>query len=108
VGSNLLTLNISCGCGLPKSITDIAGSTSNQYVSRNVQQFRHKRISQDPLSNVHSIAYNLIWKMQTYPDLVIVCGAKEVFEELQIVLLLKDKTLLLSYVEPISFLTHAI
>lgn len=91
--------------GCPKALLillalQVTSMCQEMYSSLGISALRHKRISQDPLSNVHSIVYNLIWKMQTYPDLVIVCGVKEVFEELQIVLLLKDKTLLLFYVEP--------
>ena len=84
---------------------EIASSTSNQCAPRNMQHLRNlrfkavisKRISQDALSIVHSFAYdtltsNFIWKIKTFPDLVVVCGLKEVFEEMDNVFLLKDET----------------
>jgi len=38
-----------------------------------------------------------VWKIKTYPDLIIVCGLREIFEEMNNVLLLKDELQLLSY-----------
>lgn len=59
------------------------------------------RISQDALYNLHEIAYDLpefVWVIQTYPDLVCVCGMKEVLDQLDCLLLINSTlTQLLSY-----------
>ena len=60
-----------------------------------------RRISQDALYNLHEIAYDLpefVWVIQTYPDLICVCGMKEVFDQLDRLLLINSPlTQLLSY-----------
>ena len=77
-------------------------------VPRNIQQMRNlcfkvvnrNRISHDALYNLNEIAYDVpgfIWKITTHPDLVCVCGLKQLFEEMDRVLLLKGVGLILSY-----------
>ena len=60
-----------------------------------------RRISQDALYNLHEIAYDLpefVWVIQTYPDLVCVCGMKEVLDQLDRLLLINSPLMqLLSY-----------
>ena len=67
---------------------------------RNMQQLRNlrqkqlhqSRISKDDLYNLHEIAYDIpgfIWKITTYPDLICVCGLREILEELEKVVALK-------------------
>ena len=78
------------------------------YTPRNIQQlqnlrFKHlnqTRISQDALYNLHEIAYDIpgfIWKINTFPDLVCVCGLQEIVNELDRVLVLDTSSQLLSY-----------
>ena len=76
---------------------------------RNVQQLRNLRFKAlsdngkvpDGLSNLHALAYecetNFIWKIETYPDLICVIGLKEIMEEMDRVLQLKEEGQLLSY-----------
>ena len=48
------------------------------------------RLSHDALYNVHELAYNLddfIYKIVTFPDLIIICGLKVVVQELNRVIL---------------------
>ena len=50
-----------------------------------------KRISQDSLFNLHEIAYDLpqfVWFIQTYPDLLCVCGIEEILDQLDRILLI--------------------
>jgi len=60
-----------------------------------------QRISQDALYNLHDIAYDLpefVWVIQTYPDLICVCGMKEVLDQLDRLLLVNSpSTQMLSY-----------
>ena len=78
------------------------------YTPRNIQQLRNlrfkhlnqTRISQDALYNLHEIAYDIpgfIWKINTFPDLVCVCGLQEIVNELDRVLVLDTSSQLLSY-----------
>ena len=71
-----------------------------------VRNIRHivneqRRISQDALYNLHEIAYDLpefVWVIQTYPDLICVCGMKKVLDQLDRLLLINSPlTQLLSY-----------
>lgn len=75
---------------------------------RDVKQLRnlrydhlHKsRLSKDGLYNLHEIAYDIpgfVWKIVTYPDLVVIFGLQELLEELDKVLLLDCDHQLLSY-----------
>lgn len=48
----------------------------------NVRQ--QSRISKDTLYNIHELAYHLdecVWKIETYPDLLIVIGLKSIVDE---------------------------
>ena len=78
------------------------------YTPRNIKQLRnlrHKhlnqmRISHDTLYNIHEIAYDtpgFIWKITTFPDLLCICGLKEILDEFNRVLLIDSKAQLLSY-----------
>ena len=75
---------------------------------RNIKQLRnlrfdylHKsRLSKDGLYNIHDIAYDIpgfVWKIITFPDLVVIFGLKELLDELDKVLLLDSTNQLLSY-----------
>ena len=78
------------------------------YTPRNLKQIQNlrqahltkKRISHDTLYNIHEIAFdipNFIWKITTFPDLVCICGLKDILSEFERVLNLKSKCQLLSY-----------
>ena len=60
-----------------------------------------KRISQDSLYNLHEISYDLpqfVWLIQTFPDLICVCGIKEILDQFDRVLLVDSvNPQLLSY-----------
>ena len=60
-----------------------------------------KRISQDSLYNLHEISYDLpqfVWFIQTFPDLICVCGIKEILDQFDRVLLVDSvNPQLLSY-----------
>ena len=75
---------------------------------RNLKQVRNLRyqhlnlmqISHDALYNLHEIAYDMagfIWKINTFPDLLCICGLQEIISECDKVLLLNSKLQLLSY-----------
>jgi len=58
------------------------------------------RISWDALINLHEVAYDIpgfVWKINTYPDLVCVCGLQEVVQDVDRVLMLDSSSQLLSY-----------
>ena len=59
------------------------------------------RLTHDALYNVHELAYDLddfVYKIVTFPDLIIICGLKAVLQELDRVILAATKTpVLLSY-----------
>ena len=65
----------------------------------NQRQFT--RLPQDVLLNLHELTYNLgdfVHKIITYPDLVVVCGLKTIFFELDNIIMAKSKhPVLLSY-----------
>ena len=60
-----------------------------------------KRLSQDSLFNLHEIAYDLpqfVWFIQTYPDLLCICGIQEILDQLDRILLIDSSfPQLLSY-----------
>ena len=75
---------------------------------RNLKQVRNvryehlnlTRISHDALYNLHEIAYDIagfIWKINTFPDLICICGLQEIINECDKVLLLDSSLQLLSY-----------
>ena len=78
--------------------------TASVYTPRNLKQLRNlrfqhlqqTRISQDTLYNLHEIAYD-IPKITTYPDLLCICGLKEMLSEFDRVLLLEFNFQLVSY-----------
>ena len=59
------------------------------------------RLTHDALYNVHELAYDLddfVYKIVTFPDLIIICGLKAVLQELDRFILAATKTpVLLSY-----------
>lgn len=75
--------------------------------NKQVQNVKHRltgngRLSSDALINLHDIAFDLpdfVWNIQTYPDLIVVCGRLEVLAELERLLLITTatNTQLLSY-----------
>ena len=90
-----------------RAITDSSDATlvnkpRNLKQIRNLryQHLKETRISQDTLYNIHEIAYDLpgfIWKLTTYPDLLCICGLKEVLSEFDRVLHIDSKSQILSY-----------
>lgn len=93
-----------------RAVANIGCNADNApvYTPRNLKQLRnlrHKnleqmRISNDTLYNIHEIAYDLpdfIWKIVTFPDLVCICGLKEILTEFDRVLHLQSNCQLLSY-----------
>ena len=75
---------------------------------RHVKQLRNLRydhlhksgLSKDGLYNLHEITYDIpgfVWKIVTYPDLVVIFDLQELLEELDKVLLLDCDHQLLSY-----------
>ena len=76
---------------------------------RNIKQIKNLqakdrqsvRLTHDALYNVHELAYdleNFVYKINTFPDLIIVCGLKVVLEELDCIILAVTKSpILLSY-----------
>ena len=86
--------------------TDTAGEILHK--PRNKKQLENirsgikneSRLSRDAVLNAHEIAYELtdyVHYFATVPYLVVVVGLKEIFEELETLLLTKDKNQLLSY-----------
>ena len=57
------------------------------------------RLSKDAIINTHEIAYegDFIHSISTYPDLSIVIGSREIIEELNVIVKLRDPEFLLSY-----------
>ena len=88
---------------------EIAGMKSANIITvpRNIQQLRYlkfkqnseKRISRDGICNLHDLAYNVpfVWKIISYPDLECILGMKDMIDELERVLQLKEVGQLLSY-----------
>ena len=73
---------------------------------KQLQNLRHKgntelRISRDALYNLHALARDtsnqFIHVINTFPNLVVICGHKMMFEELERVMYLDSKTQCLSY-----------
>ena len=75
---------------------------------RNVKQIQNikattvtaKRLSRDAIMNTHELAYEengFIWHITTYPDVVIVCGLKEVLDILTETISWNRSGILLSY-----------
>lgn len=84
-----------------REVAGMKNSAASLDIPRNIQQLRNlrlkvlneKHIFHDSLYNLHEIAYDVpgyIWKLSTHPDLVCVCALKEILEEMDRVLLLKD------------------
>ena len=65
------------------------------------KQIRQNRISHDALYNLHEIAFDMpefVYKIETHPDLLRICGAQTILQEFEKVLLLKSPSAqLLSY-----------
>ena len=62
---------------LPRNLVQIKNIQANQRQSA--------RLSRDALVNLHELAYNLgdfVYKITTYPDLVVVCDSKPILSEL--------------------------
>jgi hypothetical protein len=80
---------------------------------KQIQNLRHKgntelRISRDALYNLHALARDtsnqFIQVINTFPNLVVICGHKLMFEELEIVLYLDNESQCLSYDTTFGFL----
>ena len=79
------------------------------YVPRNIKQIHNAqaqkrqkfRLSHDALYNLHEITYDVngfVHKIETYPNLIVVCGLKQLMDELNSLVQLKpDIPILLSY-----------
>ena len=74
-----------------------------------LKQLKKKRLSHDPLYNVHELAHDLpefVHSIRIYPDLLCVFGQKVFLNELDRVLLLESSSpQLLSYVPPFNLVT---
>ena len=108
--SVMCTLDIQCSKSTTSnvyrhSITNTSKSIPSTHIPvlepRNSQQVenvrnrksKEKRISNDSLYNLHEIAIDIpsfVHKIETYPDMVCVCGWKEILDEFEKVLLLQS------------------
>ena len=89
--------NISCD---PECVATCTPRNLKQLRNLRYQHLNQLKISQDTLYNLHEISYDIpgfIWKINTFPDLVCICGLKEILTELDKVLLLDSNFQLLSY-----------
>ena len=64
---------------------------------RNIKMTINKqnRISHDALNNIHEIAYDLpdfVWTIQTYPDLIVVCGMKDIMDQMDRILQIESQS----------------
>ena len=64
---------------------------------RNIKMTINKqnRISHDALYNIHEIAYDLpdfVWTIQTYPDLIVVCGMKDILDQMDRILQIESQS----------------
>ena len=64
---------------------------------RNIKMTINKqnRISHDALYNIHEIAYDLpdfVWTIQTYPDLIVVCGMKDIMDQMDRILQIESQS----------------
>ena len=82
---------------------------SKQVENMQLKTTEKKRLSHDPLYNVHELAHDLlefVHSIHTYPDLLCVFGQKGFLNELDRVLLLESSSpQLLSYVPPFNLVT---
>ena len=116
--SLIRTLDIQCSNSTTShvyrhSITDTTKSIPSTHIpvltpqnSQQVENVRNKklnekRISNDSLYNLHEIAIDIpsfVHKIETYPDMICVCGRKEILDEFEKVLLLQSpSSQMLSY-----------
>jgi len=87
-------------CCSPSLVPVEAPRNVKQLQNLQFKHFHQSRISQDALFNLHEIAYDIpgfVWKINTYPDLVCVCGLQEVVQDVDRVLMLDSSSQLLSY-----------
>ena len=64
---------------------------------RNIKMTINKqnRISHDALYNIHEIAYDLpdfVWTIQTYPDVIVVCGMKDIMDQMDRILQIESQS----------------
>ena len=64
---------------------------------RNIKMTINKQnsISHDALYNIHEIAYDLpdfVWTIQTYPDLIVVCGMKDIMDQMDHILQIESQS----------------
>ncbi|SMN01977.1 hypothetical protein SPONN_284 [uncultured Candidatus Thioglobus sp.] len=89
--------NVSCN---PESAPVCTPRNLKQLRNLRCRQLKQMQISHDTLYNIHEIAYDVpdfIWKITTFPDLICICGLKELLAEFERVLNVESKCQLLSY-----------
>ena len=89
--------NVSC---IPESAPVCTPRNLKQLCNLRSRQLKEMRISHDTLYNIHEIAYDLpdfVWKITTFPDLLCICGLKELLTEFDRVLNVESRRQLLSY-----------
>ena len=107
--SNLVTTNTASNV-YKKEVSSMScdGAVVCTQVPRDMKQLRNmrygklhqSRISQDSLYNIHEIAYNVpgfVWRINTYPDLVVIFGLQEILDEFEKVISLQHGRQLISY-----------
>ena len=90
-------------------VSKYPSSLQTIYLPRNVKQIQNAqaqkrqtfRLSHDALYNLHEVAYDLngfVHKIETYPNLTVICGLKHLTDQLNSLIQLKsDIPILLSY-----------
>lgn len=90
-------------------VSKYPSSLQTVYLPRNVKQIQNAqaqkrqtfRLSHDALYNLHEVAYDLngfVHKIETYPNLTVICGLKHLTDQLNSLIQLKsDIPILLSY-----------
>ena len=99
--SNVYKREVAKNDCLPELQSVLIPRNSKQVANTQYQQRQKYRLSHDALYNVHELAYDMdgyVISMTTYPDLMIVCGLKELAHELNLLLeFVSEKPQLLSY-----------
>jgi len=98
IASKVYKKEIAATCD-PDSALVCAPRNMKQLRNLRFQHLQQTRISHDTLFNMHEIAYDIpgfVWRITTFPDLLCICGLKEVLSEFDRVLLLKSHFQLVS------------
>ena len=102
--ANVYKKEISSGQGIkyPSNLQPVCLPRNVKQIQNAQAQKRQKfRLSHDALYNLHELAYDLngfVHKIETYPDLLVICGLKHLTDQLNSLIQLKsDIPMLLSY-----------